>query len=301
MKDTAEQLTPEIIKRIRRIEIRTRRLVNDSFAGEYHAIFKGRGMEFDEVRPYQSGDEVRTIDWKVTARTGEPFVKRYIEERELTVMLVVDLSASGQFGTVERFKRTIAAELAAVIAFSAISNNDKVGLIIFTDQIELYIPPRKGRRHVLRLIRDLLAFEPNGHSTDIKLALDTINLILKRKSIVFLVSDFLAPTESYGAGLQVCNRRHDVIAVTLSDPREYILPKVGMLALQDAETGQMQLVDTSSRRVRRDFTRHVTQLIEARERVFRQAKVDRIDVTTDEDYVDPLMSFFEKRARRLRR
>ena len=294
-------LTPELIKRIRRIEIRTRRLVNDSFAGEYHAIFKGRGMEFDEVRPYQPGDEVRTIDWNVTARTGEIFVKRYVEERELTVMLLFDASASGQFGTVNRFKREIAAELGAVLAFSAISNNDKVGLIAFTDQIELFISPRKGRRHVLRLIRDLLAFEPAGHGTDLKLALNTINRTLKRRSIVFLISDFLTPPESYRSILQVSNRRHDVIAVTLSDPRESELPNVGLLTLEDAETQQVQWVDTSSRGWRETFTERVNELHTGRERAFRKSKVDRINITTDADYVTPLTSFFEKRAKRLRR
>jgi uncharacterized protein (DUF58 family) len=301
MKDSPNQLTPEIIKKIRQIEIHTRRLVNDNFAGEYHAVFKGRGMEFDEVRPYQMGDEVRAIDWKVTARTGNLFVKRYIEERELTVMLVVDLSASGEFGTIERFKRTIAAELAAVLAFAAISNNDKIGLLIFTDQIELYVPPRKGRRHVLRLIRDLLAFEPDGRGTDIKLALDRINLLLKRKSIVFLVSDFLVPTKSYQSVLQVCNRRHDVVAVTLTDPGEYQLPKVGLLALQDAETGEIQMVDTSNRRVQRDFSQRVRALVDERDSGFRRARIDRIDITTEHDYVTPLTKFFERRAKRLRR
>lgn len=294
-------LTPELIKKIRRIEIRTRHLVNDSFAGEYHAIFKGRGMEFDEVRPYQPGDEVRTIDWNVTARIGEPFVKRYVEERELTVMLLVDASASGQFGTVNRFKREIAAELAAVLAFSAISNNDKVGLLVFTDRRELFISPRKGRRHVLRLIRDLLAFEPTGHRTDLKLGLDTIHHTLKRRSIVFLISDFLAPPDSYRSVLQIINRRHDLIAVTLSDPREYELPNVGMLALEDAETGQVQWVDTSSRQWREAFIERVKELHGARNRVLRKAKVDRIDISTNAEYVTPLTTFFEKRARRLRR
>jgi uncharacterized protein (DUF58 family) len=294
-------LTPELIRKIRRIEIRTRRLVNDSFAGEYHAIFKGRGMEFDEVRPYQAGDEVRTIDWNVTARTGQLFVKRYVEERELTVMLLVDASASGLFGTVNRFKREIAAELAAVLAFSAISNNDKVGLLVFTDQVELFISPRKGRRHVLRLIRDLLAFEPAGHGTNLRLALDTINRVLKRRSIVFLISDFLTPPERYRSILQVSNRRHDVIAVTLSDPREWEWPRVGLVALEDAETGQVQWVDTSSRQWRETFTERVNELQLARQRIFRKAKVDRIDITTDAEYVTPLAVFFEKRARRLRR
>ncbi len=294
-------LTPELIKKIKRIEIRTRRLVNSSFAGEYHAIFKGRGMEFDEVRPYQRGDEVRTIDWNVTARTGEVFVKRYIEERELTVMLLVDASASGQFGTANRFKREIAAELAAVLAFSAISNNDKVGLLIFTDQVELFISPRKGRRHVLRLIRDLLAFEPTGHKTDLKLGLETLNHVLKRRSIIFLLSDFLNPTNSYGSVLQVSNRRHDIIAVTVSDPREQEWPNVGKIALEDAETGQIQWVDTSNRKWRESFAERVDEMTLDRERVFRKAKVDRINVSTDSDYVIPLTRFFEKRARRLRR
>lgn len=294
-------LSPELIKKIRRIEIRTRHLVNDSFAGEYHAIFKGRGMEFDEVRPYQPGDEVRTIDWNVTARTGEPFVKRFVEERELTVMLLVDASASGKFATVNRFKQEIAAELAAVLAFSAISNNDKVGVLIFTDRVELFIPPRKGRRHVLRLIRDLLAFEPVGHGTNLKLGLDTINNLLKRRSILFLISDFLTPPDSYRAALQFSNRRHDVIAVTLSDPREHELPNVGLLALEDAETGQVRWVDTGSRQWRQAFIERVNELKTARDRVFRKAKVDRIDISTNAEYVTPLTRFFERRARRLRR
>ena len=294
-------LTAELIKKIRRIEIRTRRLVNSSFAGEYHAVFKGRGMEFDEVRPYQPGDEVRTIDWNVTARTGNLFVKRYVEERELTVMLLVDASASGQFGTVNRFKREIAAELAAVLAFSAITNNDKVGLLIFTDQVELFIAPRKGRRHVLRLIRDLLAFKPSGRQTNLKLGLETLNHMLKRRSIIFLLSDFLAPPNSYSSVLQVSNRRHDIIAVTLGDPREQEWPNVGLVALEDAETGTVQWVDTGSRQWRQSFTERVDELATARERVFRKAKVDRINITTDSDYVIPLTNFFEQRARRLRR
>jgi uncharacterized protein (DUF58 family) len=294
-------LTSELIKKIRRIEIRTRRLVNSNFAGEYHAVFKGRGMEFDEVRPYQSGDEVRTIDWNVTARTGNLFVKRYVEERELTVMLLVDASASGQFGTVNRFKREIAAELAAVLAFSAITNNDKVGLLIFTDQIELFIAPRKGRRHVLRLIRDLLAFQPTGRATNLKLGLEALNHMLKRRSIIFLLSDFLAPPNAYSSILQVSNRRHDVIAVTIADPREAEWPNVGLVALEDAETGQVQWVDTASRRWQQAFQERVTESRLARERVFRKAKVDRIDISTDRDYVIPLTNFFEQRSRRLRR
>ena len=234
-------LTNDLIHKIRHIEIRTKRLVNDSFAGEYHSVFKGRGMEFEEVRPYQPGDEIRTIDWNVTARTGEPYVKRYIEERELTVMLVVDASASENFGSVQRFKRELAAELTAVLSFAATTNNDRVGLLIFTDQVELYIPPRKGRKHVLRLLRELLAFEPQRRGTDIKLALDTVNHILKRRSIIFLVSDFMANPDSYRTALAVTNRRHDLIAVDLHDPLERTMGNVGLLAMEDPETRRDRL------------------------------------------------------------
>jgi uncharacterized protein (DUF58 family) len=295
-------LSSDLIQKIRRIEIRTRHLVNDSFAGEYHAIFKGRGMEFDEVRAYMPGDEVRTIDWNVTARMGEPFVKRYVEERELTVMLAVDASASGLFGTAERFKRELAAELGAVLAFSAITNNDKVGLITFTDQVELHIMPRKGRRHVLRLIRDLLAFEPEGHGTDIPLALDRLNHTLKRRAIIFLISDFLQPhTQAYERALLVTNRRHDLVAVTVTDPRENTWPDVGLVALQDAETGQRLWVDSGSRAWRAAFAQQAAARREARDAAFIRAQVDHIDVQAGEDYVDPLLAFFKARAQRWRR
>jgi uncharacterized protein (DUF58 family) len=295
-------LTSDLIQKIRRIEIRTRHLVNDSFAGEYHAIFKGRGMEFDEVRAYMPGDEVRTIDWNVTARMGEPFVKRYVEERELTVMLAVDASASGLFGTAERFKRELAAEIGAVLAFSAITNNDKVGLITFTDQVELHIMPRKGRRHVLRLIRDLLAFEPEGHGTDIPLALDRLNHTLKRRAIIFLISDFLQPhTQAYERALLVTNRRHDLVAVTVTDPRENTWPDVGLVALQDAETGQRLWVDSGSRAWRAAFAQQAAARREARDAAFIRAQVDHIDVQAGEDYVDPLLAFFKARAQRWRR
>ncbi|MDE2718612.1 MAG: DUF58 domain-containing protein [Chloroflexota bacterium] len=213
-------LTNDLIAKIRRIEITTRKLVNDSFAGEYHSVFKGRGMEFVEVRQYHPGEDERTIDWNVTARTGEPHVKSYAEERELTVMLVVDASRSGEFGTRNRFKRELAAELAAVMSFAATTNNDKVGLLIFTDRVELLIPPRKGRSHVLRMVRDLLVFEPEGTGTDIRLALDTINVLLKRRSIVFVISDFLAEPDSYRQALFATSRRHDVVAFDLDDPME---------------------------------------------------------------------------------
>ena len=293
-------LSTDLIKKIRRIEIRTRRLVNDSFAGDYHSIFKGRGMEFDEVRPYQIGDEIRTIDWNVTARMGEPYVKRYVEERELTVMLLVDASASESFGSVNRFKRELAAELTAVLSFAATTNNDKVGLIIFTDEIELFIPPRKGRRHILRLIRELLAFEPKNRGTDIKMALDTVNQILKRRSIIFLVSDFLANPESYRRELGVTNRRHDVIAVDLHDPLEENIGDVGLLALEDPETDEIVWADTGSRAWRTSYQQRVQRLEAHKTQVFTQSSVDRIGIGTDEDYTAPLTGFFKERARRIR-
>lgn len=293
-------ISTELIKKIRHIEIRTRRLVNDSYAGEYHSVFKGRGMEFDEVRPYQYGDEIRTIDWNVTARTGQPYVKRYVEERELTVMLVVDASASENFGSVNRFKREVAAELTAVLSFAATTNNDKVGLLIFTDQVELYIPPRKGRRHVLRVIRELLAFEPKNRGTDIKMALETVNQLLKRRSIIFLVSDFLAEAESYRQALAITNKRHDLVAVDLHDPLEKGIKNVGLIALEDPETGDIAWVDTGSRTWQKAYRQRLNKAENNKQRAFLQASVDRIDIGTDEDYTIPLTSFFKERSRRIR-
>jgi uncharacterized protein (DUF58 family) len=292
-------LTSDLMKKIRRIEIRTRKLVNDSFAGDYHSIFKGRGMEFDEVRPYQIGDEIRNIDWNVTARTGEPYIKRYVEERELTVMLVVDASASENFGSVERFKREIAAELTAVLSFAATTNNDKVGLLIFTDKVELFIPPRKGRKHVLRLIRELLAFEPQSEGTDIKMALDKVNQILKRRSIIFLVSDFMADPESYRRQLSVTNRRHDLIAVDLNDPLDSEIADVGLLAVEDPESGVIEWIDTGNKNWQEAFQKRMKALETEKTRVFRQASVDRIDIQTDEEYTVALTRFFQDRARRI--
>lgn len=293
-------ISTELIKKIRRIEIRTRRLVNDSYAGEYHSIFKGRGMEFDEVRPYQIGDEIRSIDWNVTARTGHPYVKRYVEERELTVMLVVDASASENFGSVNRFKRELAAELTAVLSFAATTNNDKVGLLIFTDQIELFIPPRKGRRHVLRLIRELLAFEPQNQGTDIQMALEKVNQILKRRSIIFLVSDFLAEPQDYRQAMAITNRRHDLIAVDLNDPMEKNIKDVGLIALEDPESGHIAWVDTSNRAWQKAYQERWERLETGKTQAFRQASVDRIDIYTDQDYTVPLTTFFRDRAKRIR-
>ena len=294
-------LTGDLIARIRRIEITTRKLVSDSFAGEYQSVFKGRGMEFDEVRQYHPGDDVRSIDWNVTARTGEPYVKSYIEERELTVMLAVDVSGSGDFGTRNRFKRELAGELAAVMSFAATTNNDKVGLLLFTDRVELLVPPRKGRSHVLRMVRDLLVFQPVGSGTDIRLALDMVHQMLKRRSIVFLVSDFLADPESYRQAMLVTNRRHDVVAFDLRDPLEYEIADVGLLALEDAESGQLRWVDTGSKEWQREFTDRVARLEEGKREVFTAAGVDRISVTTERDYVAELGAFFKDRLRRLRR
>jgi uncharacterized protein (DUF58 family) len=294
-------LTDDLIAKIRRIEITTRKLVNDGFAGEYQSVFKGRGMEFDEVRQYHPGDDVRSIDWNVTARTGEPYVKSYIEERELTVMLAVDVSGSGDFGTRNRFKRELAGELAAVMSFAATTNNDKVGLLLFTDRVESLVPPRKGRSHVLRMVRDLLVFQPVGSGTDIRLALDTVHQMLKRRSIVFLVSDFLADPESYRQAMLVTNRRHDVVAFDLNDPLEHEMADVGLLALEDAESGQLRWVDTGSREWKREFTDRVARLEEGKREVFTAAGVDRISVTTERDYVAEVGAFFKNRLRRLRR
>jgi len=293
-------VTTELMEKIRRIEIRTRRLVNDSFAGEYHSVFRGRGMEFDKVRPYLPGDEVRTIDWNVTARTGQPHVKQYVEERELTVMLVVDASGSGDFASQGKFKRELAAELASVLSFSATTNKDKVGLLIFTDKVELYIPPRKGRRHVLRLIRDLLAFEPQNNGTDIKMALDTVNQVLKRRAIVFLVSDFMDDPERYAKPLFMANRKHDVIAVDLHDPLEAGIADVGVLALEDAESGELIWLDTGDPAWRQIFERRTQRFDTDKRKTLANAGVDRIQIRTDQDYAKALTIFFQKRAKRFR-
>ena len=294
-------LTNELIARVRRIEITTRKLVEEGLAGEYHSVFKGRGMEFDEVRQYIPGDDVRSIDWNVTARTGEPYVKSYVEERELTVMLAVDVSGSGDFGTRNSFKRELAVELAAVMSIAATTNNDKVGLLLFTDRMELLIPPLKGRSHVLRMLRDLLAFEPAGTGTDIRLALDTIYVLLKRRSIVFLISDFLADAGSYRQAMLVTNRRHDVAAFDISDPLEREMADVGVIALEDAETGRQRLVDTGDRQWRREFAERVARLEAEKSDVLAAAGVDRVRLTTERDYIAEVGAFFKNRMQRMSR
>lgn len=291
-------LPKEIIRKVRRIEIRTKKLVNDVFSGEYHSIFKGRGMEFEEVREYQPGDDIRIIDWNVTARYGYPFVKKFTEERELTVMLLVDASSSGEFGTAQRMKGEIAAELCSVLAFSAIKNNDKVGMIIFTDKIEKYIAPKKGSSHVLRLIREVLYFKPEHQRTDINCALEFLGRIIKRRCVVFLVSDFLST--GYEKRLSVANKRHDVVAIKIVDPREIELPNVGFIELEDTETGEQILIDTKDSRVRKSFQDYAMTEQTNLDMTFRSIDLDNIQIVTDRSYVEPLMAFFRARAKRFR-
>jgi uncharacterized protein (DUF58 family) len=289
-------LTREQLKAVRKIQIRTSHLVSNIFAGQYQSVFKGRGMEFAEVRLYQPGDEVRTIDWNVTARTGVPHVKRYAEERELTVMLLVDASASTRFGSVKQLKSALAAELGALFAFSAIKNNDKVGLVMFTDRIELAVPPRKGTRHVLRVIREVLSLKPAGHGTDLAAALEHLQMVSKRRSVLFVLSDFL--DASAERALRIAARRHDVIAVVLDDPRERELPDVGLVELEEAETGERYVVDTSDARLRKTFADTAAAARIARDRWLHGANVDAIMVTTDRPYTEALLRFFRMRERR---
>lgn len=291
-------LTPEVLRRIRRIEFRTRRLVSESFAGAYYSVFKGRGLMFDSIRPYEPGDDVRDIDWNVLARTGEPFVKKYIEERELTVMLMLDASASSLFGTVKRPKVELAAELGAVLAFSAIFNSDKVGLLVFSDRVERYLAPRKGRNHALRLIRELLSAKPAGQGTDIGLALRTVNRMLKRHVIIFLLSDFLVPGSDYERELVSSARRHDITAIILSDPREQSWPKAGLIGVRDIETGDVQWVDTGSTVWHEQFTTRVESFRQMRDATLSRAGVGRIEIPPDGYYVRALSEFFYQRQQR---
>ena len=286
----------EILDKVRLIEIHTRSMVNNLFAGEYHSVFKGRGMEFAEAREYQPGDDVRHIDWNVTARVGEPFVKIFDEERELTVMLVVDASASGVFGSHQQMKGEVGVEVSALLAFSAKNNNDRVGLLIFTDEVEVFVPPKKGRNHVLRVIRELLYFQPKGRRTEIGGALEYLGRVLHRRSVVFVISDFL--DRGYEAALQHLSRRHDLIAVSLSDPREWRLPNVGFINLQDAETGEQVLVDSGARGVREFFAVEQRAAAGRRSALFRKTGVDEIAIDASRPYVDPLIHFFRARARR---
>jgi uncharacterized protein (DUF58 family) len=295
--DTAEK-TRELLKKVRRIQVRADRLVNDVVVGEYRSVFKGRGMEFDEVRAYQPGDDIRTIDWNVTARTGSAHVKRYAEEREMTAVLLVDLSLSGRFGSTHQLKVDLATEVSAVLAFSAIKNNDKIGLLIFTDHVEQYIPAKKGKRHVLRVIRELLSFEPQAGGTDLAGALEFLNKVLKRKAVVFLVSDFI--DADFERDLALTRSRHDLIPVRVSDPRETALPDVGLIELEDAETGERVLVDTRRRKIRDAFAATGRDEQESLSGLLRSMGVDSLEVSTDAPYMKDLLGYFRRRERRNR-
>lgn len=295
-------LPKELLDKVHRIEITTSRLVTDVFAGQYHSVFKGRGMEFDEVREYQFGDDIRSIDWNVTARTGKAHIKKFVEERELTVMIMVDASRSCQFATVSQLKSKLAAEIAAILAFSAVRNNDKVGLIIFTDRIELFIPPRKGKSHVLRVIREVLYFKPKGRGTDLTQALEYLNHVMPRKAVTFVLSDFfdeIKGTEpKFKKAMSIANRRHDIIAITLNDEREVRLPDCGLLELEDAESAARVLIDSGDARVRMKYEEQAQKRLSQRERMFRSIGVDHIDVQTHVPYEQSLIAFFMQRKRR---
>lgn len=286
----------EIIRKIRLLDIRTKRLVNDIFSGEYHSVFKGRGMEFSEVREYTIGDDIRNIDWNVTARTGSPHIKVFEEERELTVMLMVDVSSSGEFGTATQMKRDIALEICALLAFSAIENNDLVGLIMFTDKVEKVVMPKKGRMHVLRLLRELLYFEPEDTKTNLALPLEYLNRITKRKAIVFMVSDFMGT--GYEKPMTVASRKHDLVPIVVTDPREEDMPNIGLVEFEDAETGLSMLVDTADSSLRKAFGMNVSKAQLEREKIFKRIGLDHIDIRLNKPYIDELTAFFRKRATR---
>ena len=292
-------LTRELLRKIRSIEIVTERLVRDRMAGQYHSVFKGAGIAFSEVRQYIPGDDIRLIDWNVSARMNAPYIKLFVEEREMTVLLLVDMSASGRFGSVGQEKRDLAAELAAVLAFSAIKNNDRVGLIIFTDQVERFVPPKKGKKHVLRVISEILQFEPRSPRTNLGKGLDFLGRIARRRAVAFLVSDFLAPAADYEHSLRIAARRHDLVPVAVTDPLEEQLPPVGLMEVQDPETGEIVVFDTLGPEAKL-FAEQSRAAREAREALFRRLSLDAIAVRTDRPYLPALTTFFEARARRLR-
>ena len=289
-------IPPDILRQVRRIEITTNRIVNELMSGRYESVFKGRGIEFEEVREYQPGDDIRSIDWNVTARTGRPHLKRFVEERELTVLFLVDLSRSMAFGSVRQFKHRVATELCAVLAFSAIRHHDTVGLLLFTDRVERFIPPRKGPKHVLRVIRDVLSFEPAGHGTNAAAALDYLAKVLHRKAVIFLISDFFCG--DLRAPLAIANRRHDVIAVHLMDPRQETLPSVGWIRWDDLEQGRELLLNSSDARVRQRYEQWAARHREQVKEMSRAAGVDLVEVRTDQSYLDPLLRFFRMRSLR---
>jgi uncharacterized protein (DUF58 family) len=292
-------LTRELLRKIRKIEIVTQRLVRDRMAGQYHSVFKGAGIAFSEVRQYIPGDDIRLFDWNVSARMNEPYVKLFVEEREMTVLLLVDMSASGRFGSANEEKRELAAELAAVLAFSAIKNSDRVGLIIFTDEVERFVPPKKGKKHVLRVISEILSFAPSSPRTNLATGLDFLGHVAHHRSVAFLVSDFLTPQASYDRALRIASRRHDIVPVVVSDPLEQALPPVGLIDLFDPETGELVVFDTSGPEAAA-FAAESKRLRTSRETLFRRLALDAIAVSTDRPYLPALTSFFEARARRLR-
>jgi uncharacterized protein (DUF58 family) len=289
-------LTKDLLKLVRQIEIRTKGLVNQVFSGEYHSVFKGRGMEFSEVREYQFGDDIRNIDWNVTARFGHPFVKIFEEERELTVILMVDLSGSQMFGSLSKTKQRVAAELSAILAFSALKNNDKVGLILFTDKVEKFVPPRKGNSHVLRIVREVLSFEPEGNKTNLRTSLEFMNGAIKKRSIVFLLSDFM--DDGYEKILRIVGKKHDLIGIVLDDRRESEIPKMGLIKLTDAETNEERWVDTSSARVQRALSKRKKEILEKRRSLFISSRLDSVYVQAGSNYIAPLVNFFRMREKR---
>jgi uncharacterized protein (DUF58 family) len=289
-------LTKELLKQVKQIEIRTRGLVNEVFSGEYHSVFKGRGMEFSEVREYNLGDDIRSIDWNVTARFGHPYVKIFEEERELTVMLLVDMSGSLFFGSVEKTKQQVAAELSSILAFSALKNNDKVGLILFTDRIEKFVPPRKGKSHALRIIREVLSFEPQGNQTNIKQALEYFNHTIKKKAIVFLISDFL--DIGYEKILRIVGKKHDLIGMVLEDPREKNMIDAGLVKFRDAETGEIRYLDTGNKEVRKSIIEENKVIADYQRQLFVSSRLDSVKIETSDSYVKPLVRFFKQREKR---
>lgn len=288
--------TKELLKQVRHIEIKTKGLVNQVFSGEYHSVFKGRGMEFSEVREYQFGDDIRNIDWNVTARFGHPYIKIFEEERELTVILMVDISGSLIFGTVDKTKQQIAAELSAILAFSAMKNNDKVGLLLFTDKIEKFVPPRKGKKHVLRIIREVLSFEPGGKTTNIREALEYLNHAIKKRSIVFLLSDFM--DTGYEKILRIVGKKHDLIGIVMNDKRENEIPQMGLVKFTDAETGDERWLDTNDSKIRKHLVESRKEISRVRKSLFISSRLDSIEIQTGQNYVKPLVQFFRLRGRR---
>ena len=287
--------TSDLLKKVRKIELKTRGLSNHIFAGEYHTAFKGRGMAFSEVREYQPGDDIRTIDWNVTARFNTPFIKVFEEERELTVMLIIDVSGSKNFGTQKQMKQELVTELSAVLAFSAIQNNDKIGVIFFSDKVEKFIPPKKGKSHILRIIRELIAFEPENKGTDIGEALRYFNNVIKKRAVCFVISDFIG--DNFEAPLKIANKKHDVVTISINDKREEELPDIGLIQMKDAETGEVKWIDTGNKSIRQNYKKNYLRNKEEVNQLFKNSGVDSIQLRTDMDYIKPLIQFFKRRVK----